>query len=221
MDTHQITLGDLVTENPAAAAVLHRHKLDFCCGGRRTVADACAEASLDPDVLLGEIEALEQEGSDKPVRWDEQSLEQLMDHIVTRYHDALRADLPQLVELAQKVEEVHADKPSCPFGLASLLEQVWESVQSHLAKEEQVLFPVIRAGKGRWAHGPVQAMFVEHEDHGRNLARIRQLTADLTPPAEACESWRELYRSLQRLEAELMDHIHLENNILFLRALGH
>ena len=220
MNIHHITLGDLVTENPDAAAVLHRHRLDFCCGGRRTVAEACAEASLDPGALLEEIEALQEQGEEEIVRWDERPLDQLIDHIITRYHEPLRQDLPRLVELARKVEQVHADKPACPFGLADLLQEVWQAVQSHLAKEEQILFPIILGGKGRWAHGPVQAMFVEHEDHGRNLARIRQLTADLTPPAEACESWRELYRALARLEAELMEHIHLENNILFLRALG-
>lgn len=220
MNVDQITLGDLVTENPDAAGVLHRYRLDFCCGGQRTVAQACAEASLDPDLLLQEIEAQQRAVSEQPVRWDERPMDELIDHIITRFHKPLREQLPRLVELAHKVEQVHANKPTCPFGLAALLEQVWQAVQSHLAKEEQVLFPIIRSGKGRWAHGPVQAMLLEHEDHGRNLQRIRALTGDLTPSAEACESWRELYRALERLEVELMEHIHLENNILFLRALG-
>jgi regulator of cell morphogenesis and NO signaling len=220
MNVDQIILGDLVVENPDAAAVLHRYQLDFCCGGRRTVAQACAEAAIDPVVLLQEIEAQQRVVAEEPVRWDERPLDELIDHIITRFHEPLSQELPRLVELARKVEEVHADKPACPFGLANLLEQVWQAVQSHLAKEEQILFPIIRDGRGGWAHGPVQAMLLEHEDHGQNLRRIRVLTSDLTPPAEACETWREMYRSLESFEAELMEHIHLENNVLFLRALG-
>jgi len=220
MDITQHTLGELVAKSPAAAAVLHRHRLDFCCGGHRTFAEACAEANVSPASILSEIEAGQDVTSDQPARWDERPLAELIDHLEARYHRSLREELPRLAELAGKVEEVHADKPDCPHGLAGLLRQVWQAVQGHLAKEEQVLFPIIRAGKGRWAHGPVAAMLREHEDHGENLRRIRRLTGDLVVPREACASWRELYRSLGRLELELMEHIHLENNILFMRALN-
>jgi regulator of cell morphogenesis and NO signaling len=92
-------------------------------------------------------------------------------------------------------------------------------VLDHLAKEEQVLFPLIRSGQGRLAAGPAHAMEREHQDHGRNLARMRDLTNDLTPPQEACTTWRALYLRLESLENELMEHIHLENNVLFPRAL--
>jgi regulator of cell morphogenesis and NO signaling len=93
------------------------------------------------------------------------------------------------------------------------------AVDSHLAKEEQILFPLILSGRGKTAHMPVQVMMQEHEDHGQNLQRIRELTSNLQIPDYACASWRELYRSLAQLEVELMDHIHLENNILFPRVL--
>ncbi len=118
------------------------------------------------------------------------------------------------------MEDAHADKPERPAGLADLLTEVRAAVESHLAKEEQILFPLILSGRGQMAHMPVQVMMQEHEDHGENLRRIRELTNDLQIPEYACASWRELYRSLARLEVELMDHIHLENNILFPRALA-
>jgi regulator of cell morphogenesis and NO signaling len=95
-----------------------------------------------------------------------------------------------------------------------------DAVRDHLQKEEQILFPLIVAGMGRRAGGPVLAMELEHEHHGEDLAEIRRLTDDLTPPDEACTTWRALYLGLQQLEQELMEHIHLENNILFRRALA-
>jgi regulator of cell morphogenesis and NO signaling len=124
------------------------------------------------------------------------------------------------VELAGQVERAHVDKPDCPRGLSDLLADVQAAVESHLSKEEKILFPLILAGRGQTAHMPVQAMIHEHEDHGQNLIRIRKLTKDLKLPEYACASWRELYRALGELEVELMDHIHLENNILFPRALA-
>jgi regulator of cell morphogenesis and NO signaling len=121
--------------------------------------------------------------------------------------------------MAQKVEVRHADKVSCPKGLGALLVAMHEDVLDHLEKEEQVLFPMILAGQGASAVGPVHVMEREHDEHGRNLRRVRELTGDLQPPAEACVTWRALYLGLQQFEEELMAHIHLENNILFRRAL--
>jgi regulator of cell morphogenesis and NO signaling len=105
-------------------------------------------------------------------------------------------------------------------GLAELLDEVGTEVASHLAKEEQILFPLILSGRGPMAHMPVQVMIREHEDHGQNLRRIRELTSDFALPDYACATFRELYRALAQLEVELMDHIHLENNVLFPRALA-
>jgi regulator of cell morphogenesis and NO signaling len=213
------TLGELVALNPAAAEVLHRYHLDFCCGGRQSLEQACAASGLDPEVVLREAEQATTDERDD-VRWAERSIEELIRHILDRYHAPLKQELPRLIELAGLVERVHAEKPDCPAGLADLLTDVREAVESHLVKEEQILFPLILSGRGRMARMPVQVMVQEHEDHGQNLALIRQLTRDLRLPEAACASWRELYRSLGELEVELMDHIHLENNILFPRALA-
>ncbi|MGE5358453.1 MAG: hemerythrin domain-containing protein, partial [Bacteroidales bacterium] len=102
---------------------------------------------------------------------------------------------------------------------ASHLREVHDSVRMHLAKEENVLFPMLAGGMGRMAAGPIRVMEMEHDDHRENLMRIRALTADLTAPEEACTSWRALYLRLDALEGDLMEHIHLENNVLFPRAL--
>lgn len=212
------TLGQLVTTNPAAAKVLHRYHLDFCCGGQQSLTEACTENGLDPNIVLQDLAAAQTDTSEE-LRWDRRPLPELVQHILERYHMPLRAELPRLVELSGRVDRAHAGNPARPEGLTDLLANVQEAVEGHLDKEEHILFPLILSGQGRLAHMPVQVMITEHEDHGENLRRIREITRDFVLPAEACASWRELYRSLAQLEAELMDHIHLENHILFPRAL--
>jgi len=212
-------LGDLATAIPEAAKVFRRYRLDYCCAGRRSLVDACVAADLDVDEVLRDVESARRNET-LDVRWDQRPLDELVQHILDRYHAPLRVELPRLIELAGQVERAHADKPDRPVGLTDLLTEVKAAVESHLAKEEQILFPLIVAGRGRTAHMPVQVMMKEHDDHGQNLQRIREITGDLTAPEHACASWRELYRALGELEVELMDHIHLENNILFPRALA-
>jgi len=213
------TLGELVTRYPGAAKVFYNHGLDYCCGGAQTLDEACREKSLDPDQVLAEVQAPEA-GSSNQVRWEEQPLGDLVDHILSRYHAPLREELARLIDLAAKVEQAHAGKPDCPRGLKQHLIGIAEAVESHLAKEEQILFPLIKAGQTQGAANPIRVMVHEHESHGENLGKTRTMTGDFHLPAEACTTWAELYRSLQRLEKDLMDHIHLENNILFPRVLN-
>lgn len=218
LEPRQPTLADLATRRPGAALVFHRHGLDFCCHGQVSLEEACARRGLDPLALARELDEAER-GAPSEVRWDERPLDELIEHVLARYHAAHRADLPRLIEMARKVERVHVDKLSVPHGLASFLERLARALEEHMQKEEQVLFPLIRAGRGRMAAMPVQVMEREHEDHGRNLARLRALAHDHVPPPEACNTWRALYLGLAQLERELMQHIHLENNVLFPRAL--
>jgi regulator of cell morphogenesis and NO signaling len=213
------TLADLAVSHPSASRVFHRYGLDFCCHGSRPLADACAERGLDADRVVAEIATEEASASDQP-RWDERPIPELVDHIVRFYHLRLRAELPELVSLAAKVETRHAEKASCPRGLRAHLEEVHRAVLEHLAKEEQILFPMIVGGRGRMAAGPIGMMESEHDDHAEALRRTRRLTADLVAPEEACPTWRALYLRLGQLERELMDHIHLENNVLFRRVLA-
>lgn len=212
------TLGDLARENPGATRVFMRHRLDFCCGGKRTLAAACAVAGIDPAAILREI-ADETARGEPHTSWELRSQTELADHIESYYHAALRRDMPLLVEAARKVERVHANHPAVPRGLSDVLIAFASEMDSHMRKEETVLFPMLRRGaRGAPVFMPVRMMEREHDAHAEHLVRIRELTADLDLPDGACGTWRALYSGLETLERELMEHIHLENNILFMRA---
>lgn len=212
------TLGDIAAANPSATRVFLRRKLDFCCGGQRTLADACEDANLDAGQIAEEIQR-EAARADNLDSWESRRLDDLADHIEVHYHAALRRDLPPLIDAARRVERVHANKPGVPAGLAEHLTEFWTEMQSHMQKEEMALFPMIRrGGRGHAVYMPVRMMQQEHDQHGQSLARIRELTGDFVIPQHACATWIALYHGLARLEEELMQHIHLENNVLFLRA---
>lgn len=214
--TPETPLAELAVKIPAATKVFHRHSLDFCCKGWRSLAAACQSKGLDPLALIKEIEDASPDGSEV-TDWSQKPIGELLDHIVNRYHEPLREELPRFLAMAKKVERVHGDKATCPRGLGDHLEVVQSEILTHLEKEERILFPMIRAGQP--AHMPVQVMVHEHDDHAANLRRTRELTNDFQPPAEACTTWRALYMGLNVLEQELMEHIHLENYVLFPRSL--
>jgi regulator of cell morphogenesis and NO signaling len=213
------TLGQLATAVPTAARVFHRHGLDYCCGGNRSLAAACAESGLDLGTVLEELQAAAATSPGTGERWADRTIPELVGHILERYHIPLKLELPRLVELARTVERVHGSKPSCPRGLAQHLTEMQRAVEEHLMKEEQILFPLVLTAPGRMARMPIQVMMSEHDDHGQALRRTRALTDDFHLPPEACLKWRELYRALAELEEELMAHIHLENSVLFPKAL--
>ena len=213
------TLADLATSRAGASRVFQRHGLDFCCHGRISLKEACASKDLDPGALIQELEREEREDDSNFQRWDESNLVDLITHILMRYHEPLKTELPRLLEMAQKVERVHGEKPTCPKGLADHLRHMQAEIESHLAKEEEILFPLISSGRGQQAQMPVMVMEQEHDDHGKNLGRLRELAHNFEPPAEACGTWRALYLGLSELERDLMEHIALENNVLFPRAL--
>jgi len=217
MHTTDTTLAELASTHPAAARVFLSHGLDFCCKGRRPLRAACIEKGLDAGNVLAEIEGSAVTGD--LADWSTRPLPELIEHILSRYHAALRRDLPALIAMAEKVEARHADKPAVPAGLTRHLRAMHVAVLDHLAKEETILFPAILSGRGTMCGGPIQVMEAEHTDHGENLAHMRTLAGDLVPPPQACTTWRALYLGLLQLERELMEHIHLENNVLFPRAL--
>lgn len=212
------SLAHLSVTRAGASRVFYRHGLDFCCHGQVSLRDACSAEQLDVQAMIEEIHG-EQRTDELFEGWDEQPLDALIDHVLARFHEPHRAELPRLVAMATKVEAVHRKKSSCPQGLARHLGRMAEQLEVHMQKEEQVLFPLIRAGRGRMARMPVQMMEQEHRDHGKNLVRLRELASNFVPPQEACGTWRALYLGLAELEHELMQHIHLENNVLFPRAL--
>ena len=217
MMTSDSTVGQLAITVPAASRVFRRFGIDYCCGGRRSLAEVCEERDLDVTEVLAELER-ESADAEPAESFVDRADGVLIDHIVERYHNPLRTELPELLAMARRVEMRHADKPTVPSGLADHLAGVMADLSQHLDKEERILFPLLKSRAGG-ASGPINVMMLEHDDHGAALRQIRELTGDLQPPPGACATWRALYLRLEELEADLMEHIHLENNILFPRSL--
>jgi regulator of cell morphogenesis and NO signaling len=210
-------LGLLARTIPGATKVFHAHHLDFCCGGKQTLRVAANKAGLSAEGIAAQLATLE-DVSDEMVDWSEAPTSALIDHILTRYHARHRDQLPELIRLARRVESVHGDRLDCPRGLADHLETMQQELESHMQKEEMVLFPIYKRGMGHPGLPPVQMMRMEHDHHGAELARLAALTNGITLPRGACNTWRALYLGLQTLREDLMAHIHLENNVLFERV---
>jgi len=218
MDT-LTTVGEIATEHPLATRVFARHGIDFCCGGGVSLKEACETRGLDLSDIMAEIEKETGAGPNDTRRWDQEPLTDLIDHILVTYHRPLDEELPRLHDMAVKVLDVHRDKAEQTLtDLLATYQALKAELEQHMVKEEQILFPMIRQGRGAMAGGPIQVMEAEHESAGAALARLRSLTNDYQVPEEACNTWRALWHGLQALEHELHSHIHLENNILFPRA---
>ncbi len=214
-------VGRLASEFPVTTRIFARHGIDFCCGGGRPIEAVCRERGLDVDSVLTELrEVLEAPGESQP-SWNEQSLAMLVDHIVHVFHDDHREELPRLEAMANKVRDVHGARDPERFeALARTVSEVRADLEQHMLKEERVLFPLIAAGHGANAAMPIAVMMAEHDQADSQLQRIRELTNDYQVPPEACTTWRALWSGLEAFERDLHEHVHLENNILFPRALG-
>ena len=215
-------LADLVTADPSLARELERRGLDYCCGGRRTLADACVTRGLDADAVAQELVAAS--GWQPVEAWTTMDALQLVDHIEASHHRYLWEELPRLTALMDKVRGVHGRRHPELQEVARCLEELRADLEPHMLKEERVLFPMIRelatAGSPpAFACGsirnPISVMMAEHDRAGELLERLRQLTDEYEPPADACSSYNALYVGLAELEADTHLHIHKENNVLF------
>jgi regulator of cell morphogenesis and NO signaling len=204
------TLGEIARELPGAAAVFRRYRLDYCCGGDQSLRAAASASDVDVDQIERELAALDPGPGEAPAEPRE-----LIDYILTRFHETHRRELPELIALAQRVEERHAEHPQVPRGLARMLEHVAEALEEHMQKEERILFPMMRAGGVPMIMGPIEVMEHEHVEHGERLRQLEALTNNHSPPADACTSWHALYVGTRKLVDDVMQHIHLENNVLF------
>ncbi len=219
MNLQEQPIGQVACALPGATRIFHEYKLDFCCGGHISLSEAAAKRGVDLSTLLARLEPLQPTGTTLN-DWREAPASDLIDHILTRFHESHREEIPELIRLARRVEHVHAGRPDCPTGLADHLEAMLQDLQDHMAKEEEVLFPMLLAGNDAGAQAPISTLRHEHDQHGVALARLEALTDDITAPKDACNTWRALYAGLTKLREDLMQHIHLENNVLFVNA-GH
>jgi regulator of cell morphogenesis and NO signaling len=222
-DVHVPTLGDLVVANPAAARVLDRAGLDYCCHGDRTLADACATAGLDAATIEAQLSDVSAPGD---TEWTELGPAELARHIVETHHAYLHEELPLLDELAAKVLRVHGTRHPELADVQGLVAQLRADLEPHLLKEERILFPAIAAlsrGERELPFGsianPIRMMSMEHDRDGELLRALREATADYTVPADGCASYRSLYERLEALEADTHQHILKENHTLFPAAL--
>lgn len=223
------TIAALAISNPNAIATLERLGIDYCCGGLATVEDACRRAGVDPSVLRDAVGAPGKPGGRA---WEMEPLAALVGFILETHHVFTRNAIAALPPLAAKVSRRHGANHSETRTVAALVDRLVEELGPHLLKEEQVLFPYIlaleaAAGSGRRPDGcfgtvqnPIRMMMREHESAGGILAELRAVTAGWVSPPDACTSFQALYAGLREFEADLHRHIHLENNVLFPRAIA-
>jgi len=225
------TVGKIAAATPGATREFEKLGIDYCCGGSRTLAQACIDADLSVDGVLARLEqsALAKPAVDQD--WQAAPLSDLIAHIASTHHAFVRSESPRIEELAAKVAKVHGkNHPELQevrvefFALA-------EELRVHLMKEEQILFPYVLRMEESFLAGepappamfgtvanPIRMMMQEHDGAGEALRKLRAITSDYKVPEDACISYRTLFLALQEFEADLHQHIHLENNILFPRS---
>lgn len=220
------TLGDLVTEDPGRTRVLERFGLDYCCGGQRTLHQACTEAGVDPtDVTAALATAPVQPQAD----WVRLGLTELIEHVVSTHHGYLWAEMPRLTALVEKVEGVHRGRHPELTHLREVYDELVADLTPHLLKEERVLFPAVAGMAASSAMpalpfgtmaNPIRMMLAEHDAAGELLVRMREITGGYAMPSDGCASYQAMLSGMEQLEADLHEHIHKENNVLFPRVLA-
>jgi regulator of cell morphogenesis and NO signaling len=224
------TVRDIATENPATVRVFEKYGIEYCCGGKVPLADACAAKGLNVDEVIATLEATAPLAADER-DWARESLASLAAHIVATHHAYVSHEVPRLNELAGKVVSRHGDTREELPAIQSKLAELGEELIAHQGKEEVVLFPYISklerfaAGNGTMPRNcfgsithPIEMMTRDHDFAGNLMAEIRTLSQDYTPPDGACPTFRGFYEGLREFEQDLHQHIHLENNNLFPRA---
>ncbi len=221
-------VGELVMARPEAMRYFERLGIDYCCGGHRSLGEACSLAKQDPARVLADLATLEPPTAGVPSLkdWTTAPLADLIDHIVPTHHDYLREEMPRLELLLEKVLRAHGERHPELARVAELYRAMVADLTPHLMKEEQILFPFIRqmeqGQSGSSCFGsvqsPIRVMEMEHEAVGALLAELRELTDAYTVPADGCNTFRALYDGLETMERDLHLHIYLENQILHPRA---
>lgn len=229
--TGETKVKDIALSNPAARQVLEDAHVDYCCGGGKSLHDACAGADVSEDDILERLRANGKNVNPAAANWASAPLADLTQHIRDTHHRYVRAAIPRIQDLLNKVNAKHGPNHAEIPAIRDLFAQVGREMIMHMQKEEQILFPYIdaveRAANGKGAveppffqtvRNPIQMMMKEHDSAGDLVRQIREASGGYAAPADACTSFKALYQELQQFEADLHEHVHLENNILFPRA---
>jgi regulator of cell morphogenesis and NO signaling len=231
MTTFQIndTVGEIVRDRPSLSRLFEQAKVDYCCGGKKTLDEACRKQGIDPQVFLSQLEEIAISDQEQSINLSTLSLTELADHIEQTHHAYLHTELPRLERMVTKVPAVHGDKEPRLHQIKDIFLAASQELETHLRKEEQILFPMIRQLEssstvpdfhcGAIAN-PIRQMEFEHDEAGVALGQLRQLTDNYTPPDWACNTYRAMLDGLLNFEQDMHQHIHKENNVLFPRAIN-
>jgi regulator of cell morphogenesis and NO signaling len=219
-------IGDIVTNNFKAAEIFKKYGIDFCCGGNSTLKLACTEKNIDIEVLSDELAELEGQPTDAAHNFKEWDLGFLCDYIVNTHHQTVRKLLPQALAYTQKIAEVHGSHHLELLQIASLFSQINDELVPHLKNEEEILFPAIKdalktgsALSEETIKSEIARMSAEHEFAGNAMDKINKLSDGYRLPQDACNSYMVAFKLLEQFEDDLHIHVHLENNIVYPRAL--
>ena len=205
-------VGEIAATLPGATAVFRKLKLDFCCGGKDILADAVRRRGLEIEAVEAALAALDPgDAASAP-----EPTGALINHIVSRYHETHRRELPELILLARKVEAVHAAHVEAPKGIADTLGAIYAELEKHMQTEEADLFPLMRKDDAGNSLSVAQLRH-DHDRHGELLRRLESLANGFVLSEGACRSWEALYAGSAKVVDDVMEHIHLENNVLFPR----
>ena len=223
------TVRELATEVPNATRIFEKLGIDYCCGGQKPLEEACAAANRPVDEVLRALEQGVDAGVPAAARdWNTAPLGDLVDHIVNKHHAYVKSEVPRLQALIAKVVGVHGKNHPELEQVQVAFAELGNELSAHLMKEEQILFPYVKqmaAGNGcgpscfGTVQNPIRVMMMEHDGAGEKLREMRQATSNYALPQDACFSYATLYGALTEFEADLHQHIHLENNILFPRTI--
>jgi regulator of cell morphogenesis and NO signaling len=219
----QKTVGQIVAEDYRAAQVFRSYGLDFCCGGKVSLEKACIKKGLDLDQIESDLDALDLDAGENH-NYNEWSLDFLVDYIINNHHQFVRKMLPEISFYAEKVARVHGERDPELLDILQNVQLLRGEMLGHLQKEEEELFPQIKELVQLQKKGSVKAAIVgsledEHDKAGELMAKIEELTNGFNPPENACASYRVLFQNLEGFQQDLHKHVHLENNILFPKAL--
>jgi len=224
------SLAQIVNDNHKAASIFEKYDLDFCCKGKRSLQQACIEKSLPVEKLLAELQATN-DACELPISYDKMSLTELAGYIVSKHHAYVKAEMPQIFAYLQRVATKHGDRHPEMRKVFELFSELKSDMEEHMDKEELILFPRIEAAEDGasekktanmnvfYVQHPIQIMEEDHEKAGEVMAEIRRLTSNYTPPNDACTTYRVSFAALQAFESDLHRHVHLENNVLFPKAI--
>lgn len=233
MQTAEKTVREIALEDPTSIRVFEALGIDYCCGGKKSLSDACSGAAVDLTRVLKLLDQAKRDpNSPESDGWNERGLGELSRHIVEKHHAFVRQETPRIQSLLVKVMAKHGAAHTELAQIERLFAEIAQELATHMMKEEQVLFPYIERMEQAVLNGnpvppaffgtvkrPIASMVAEHDDAGALLAQMRDLSDGFVPPTGACATFVALYGALEDFERDLHHHVHLENNILFPRAI--